>query len=398
MSSSLRILHVVGGVGPGNPYGGPVAVASDQVAELRSRGHSVDLVAPGLVTPGLGRTQSVEVTAPEARSFQSFRLVPGAGFSGIVSPAMSGWIARRIRCYDVVHVHLARDLTTTPAALTALAARVPLVVQTHGMVDASSRSSAAVIDAIALRRILRRAAAVLCLTTSESDDVAEVGAAESGNRVILPNGVTCPDRPPDPWVGEAPAVLFAARLARRKRPDLFVAASEALIARGLEASFVIAGADEGLGRMVDEAVARVARPNRLRSLGPLERHEVAKVLAWSSVLVLPSADEPFPMAVLEALAAGRAVIVTESCGLASFVEKHCCGRVVAPCDVDMLAEAIESLVSDRNGAAEMGRRGWAAVRQYLSISSVVDQLESCYVRAVAGATDRSAVRRRRTRS
>lgn len=390
MTAALRILHVVGGVGRGNPYGGPSSVAVDQVSELRRRGHRAELVAPQLGASGTGDGHDV-------RSFRSFRAIPGAGFSGVVSPAMSWWILRRVRDFDLVHVHLARDLTTTPAALTSLLRRMPYVVQTHGMVDASSRRAAALLDAVAVRRVLHRAAAVLCLTASESDDVAAV--TRSTRRVIVPNGVRCSDRPPDPPdTSVPPSVLFASRLAPRKRPDLFVEAARRLVERGTEASFVVAGPDEGMVSVVDRAVMAVGRSDKLGYVGALDRHAVAAALSRCSVLVLPADDEPFGMVVVEALAAGRAVVVASSCGLAPFVERHSCGRVVPPGDVETLTMVIDELVRDREATAEMGRRGWSAVRDHLAIDAVVDRLEECYALAVTGSGVAASERHRRTRS
>jgi glycosyltransferase involved in cell wall biosynthesis len=363
----------------------------DQVAELRARGHEVELVAPRL---GGGRPGDASTESP--RSFRSFRAVPRTGFSGIVAPTMTWWIARHVRRFDVMHVHLARDLTTTPSALTALAAGVPLVVQTHGMIDRSERRSAAVLDAIAIRRLLGRAAAVLCLTPHESAEVGDVAGRTSPVRVIVPNGVRLPEVAEDPPADGV--VLFAARLAPRKRPDLFVAAARSLLAGGCDARFVVAGPDEGLGGEIRAAIAAAGRPDRLVYLGPLDRSGVAATLVGAAVLVLPSAEEPFPVAVLEALAAARPVIVTESCGLAPFVAEHRCGVVVPIDDVEALSSAITSIVGDRAGAAVMGRCGRAAVGEHLDVGAVVDRLERCYADAVAASTVDTVDRRRRSQS
>lgn len=392
MTKRFAVLHVVGGVGPGNPYGGPVSVALDQAAELRGRGHHVEVVAPWL---GAGRPAEVSVGAT---AFRSFRAVPMIGFSGIVSPSMSWWIARNVRRFDVVHVHLARDLTTTPAALTAALCGVPFVLQTHGMVDPSSRRSAAVLDAIAVRRVLGRAAGVLCLTERERDDVVAVAERAGTKATLLPNGISWNGVEPEPLRdGAPPMVLFAARLSARKRPNLFVAAARRLLDEHNDATFVVAGADEGLAGEVSAAIAAVGAPERLRYIGPLDRDGVLEALAAAAVYVLPSVDEPFGVTILEALAAGRPAVISESCGLASFVEEHRCGVIVPPDDVDALADAIGSLLRDPVAAARMGRSGRAAVRRHFDIGGVVDRLEGCYERAAISVV-RSSARRARRRS
>lgn len=92
-------------------------------------------------------------------------------------------------------------------------------------------------------------------------------------------------------------------------------------------------------------MTRAGRPEGIVVDAPIEPTEVVDRLARCSFLVLPSVDEPFPMIVLEALAVGRAVVITESCGLADFVRDNC-GVVVPVDDPLRLKESIRDLVVD----------------------------------------------------
>src|SRR5450432_1963819 len=127
---AVKILHVLTFVGPGNPFGGPTRVAMNEAEELRRRGHDVVVVAaqPRRAERGSWKPSGVV-------GFDSRPIVPRSGFSGIVSFALYRHLWKHVRDYDVVHIHMARDLITMPAAIIARLRKVPYVLQTHGMID-----------------------------------------------------------------------------------------------------------------------------------------------------------------------------------------------------------------------------------------------------------------------
>lgn len=78
-------------------------------------------------------------------------------------------------------------------------------------------------------------------------------------------------------------------------------------------------------------------------IGPSERDEL---LAASSVFLLPSYDEGLPMALLEAMAAGLAPITTPVGSIDEIIHNGVNGIIVEPGDVEALARALESLITD----------------------------------------------------
>ena len=170
----MRILHVVTLVRPDSAYGGPVRVAENQCTALLSRGHDVRF-AP---TPGYAATEF----RSRRRGWDSRPTVSGtyddpAGvrMRGVTRrPASVRWARRHAGEFDVAHVHLARDFVTLPAALALLPALTPVVVQPHGMIDASDRLLAKPLDHFLTKPVLRAASSVFHLTPRESDDLAGV--------------------------------------------------------------------------------------------------------------------------------------------------------------------------------------------------------------------------------
>ncbi|OIJ66054.1 glycosyltransferase [Streptomyces mangrovisoli] len=333
----MRVLHAVTLHSTTHAFGGPVRVALNLCQGLRERGHDAELTA---LAAGFPHPLPDDVEGVPARLHQARRVLP-LGFSGLTSPSLLAGAHRLVRSADVVHVHLARDLVTLPVALAALRAGRPLVLQTHGMVDPSERAAARLLDVLAVRRVLRRAAAVLHLTSRELRDLrAVVGSADLGRAVRLVNGV--PAQPAGPAPDGPPRVLYAARLQARKRPVDLVEAAPAILARRPDATFVVAGPDEGELAAVRRRIDELGLQDRVSCPGPLTGARMAEELRRAHVYVLPSVDEPFPMSVLESMAVGTPVVVTESNGLARDVERAGAGRVVD--GLDGIAPAVLGLL------------------------------------------------------
>lgn len=346
----MRVLQVVTLISEDGAYGGPARVAANQADALKSRGHEVTVVAGG-------------------SPFTAFNVIPFSGFAGLSAPGMLWWLLRRARGFDVVHVHLARDLVTLPAAALCRLLGVRVVVQTHGMIDPSDRLLSRPLDAMLTRPALRSAAAVFHLTGRERSDLMAV-AGDSLALTRLTNGV--PSLPQRVDSGR-PEVLFLARLHPRKRADLFVDMAEVVVHEHPSVQFTLVGPDEGAG----EAISQRTGP-RIRWEGALAPGLTAQRMRQASVYVLPSMDEPYPMSVLEAMAVGLPVIVTDSCGLAPDIERIGCGVVCATGDLNALTDAVRSMLADETLRLEMGARGRAAAREEFGTAAVAEVLEQHY--------------------
>ena len=367
----MRIAHVVTYLSATGAYGGPVSVAAGHCRELAARGHDVVLYAGW---DGLG---DGAVEGGETRSRRARRLLPSDSFSLLFSLPLLLTFVRQVRRFDVVHVHLARDLVTLPLALVCLLARTPLVVQTHGMIVPDRRLLCRVLDALAVRRVLRTARRQLVLTDLEHRQVLEV-APDRHNVVLLENGVRPgPSRAHWPHDDEVPEVVFCSRLHPRKRAPAFVEMAEHLVRRGVRARFSIVGPDEGDLSRVTELIADRGLAHAVPYEGSLPSSKILTRLAESQVFVLPSVDEPFPMTVLEAMSVGLPVVITESNGLAGALRSVEGCRVTTP-SYEALAEAVEGLIFDEESWRRAADSSAELVRRRFELAAVVDRLEETY--------------------
>ncbi|WP_138443893.1 glycosyltransferase [Sinomonas susongensis] len=379
--SPLRIAHVATLFSPDGAYGGPTRVAVNHAKELIERGHEVTL---------LGGARGFEQLPDSfdgvpARLFPVAHLVPGSGFAGLFSAGLSAHLLRHARDFDVIHIHLARDLVTLPAALIARRRGVPFVTQTHGMIDASSKLLSRPLDRFLTRPLLGSAERAFYLTQREASDLKQVMGNRDVDLQLLHNGVPVAENPAN-VLGRQTDVLFLARLHPRKRPRLFVEAARRLAAEFPYTTFSVVGPDEGEGKPVrDLAVKFDPAGRQIRVEGSLQLHETAQRMRQSQIFVLPSENEPFPMTVLEAMSLGLPVIISEDCGLSTAVREADAGIVVDG-SVEALAEAISVLLGDESRRLACSANARNLVAQSFSMKSVVDRLEEVY-RAKRNAQD-----------
>lgn len=144
-----------------------------------------------------------------------------------------------------------------------------------------------------------------------------------------------------------PLVLTTARLSDQKGlPVLLEAAAEVP-----DAVFALAGDGPERPRL-EELAERLGVAGRVRFLG--RREDVPELLAACDVFALPSLYEGTSLAVLEAMAAGRAVVSSAIGGTEELIEDGCSGLLVPPGEAGALAGALRRLLGDP------GLREWLA--------------------------------------
>lgn len=135
----------------------------------------------------------------------------------------------------------------------------------------------------------------------------------------------------------------------------------------------------GNGRLRQREESRVIRDQvrNVRFLG--FRRDVPSLLAAADLLVLPSRREGLPRSILEAMAVGLPVVATDVRGCRDLVEHGRNGLLVKVGDVEGLAQAIVTLLGDRELRERMGREGRTKVEAY-SLDRVLEETAAIYRR------------------
>jgi len=163
---------------------------------------------------------------------------------------------------------------------------------------------------------------------------------------------------------EAPAILYAAKFDARKRPDDLMAAFGRLQREGIDGQLVMVGS----GVLEAKLRAMVAEGGIRNVLFPgfVNQSELPKVYAACDVFVLPSENEPWGLAVNEAMCAGLPIVLSDEIGCAEdLVAGRRNGATFPAGDVDRLAAALRTFLVDpqvraRAGKASLERiAGWS---------------------------------------
>jgi glycosyltransferase involved in cell wall biosynthesis len=93
---------------------------------------------------------------------------------------------------------------------------------------------------------------------------------------------------------------------------------------------------------------------------------------------MPSFDEGFPIAVLQAMAEARPVVASKVGGLTELVVDGLTGRLIPPGDLDALVQCIAELANNRRALAKMGEEGWERVRREFSPERMAGQMTRLY--------------------
>ena len=136
---------------------------------------------------------------------------------------------------------------------------------------------------------------------------------------------------------------------------------------------------------LEAIVQELGMTARVRFLGPMNGEAKWALIRSAAVFVLPSYSENFGIAVLEAMACSRPVVVTPEVGLAKVVEAAGAGLVVEG-EPAKLAHAISSLLSDTGQRSQMGEAGRTLATARFSWDAIAGEMETVYrdcVRKVA---------------
>ncbi|MFH0778794.1 MAG: glycosyltransferase family 4 protein [Candidatus Eisenbacteria bacterium] len=367
--------------------------------ELRKRGHSVTIItcnhknsnscgeSPPIHGGGSGGNNVLRVG--------SNLLVPynGAHVNLTVGWNVYGKMRRLFRdgSYDVVHVHCPL-VPVLPLAATRTS-RAPVLV---GTFHASSKSSAGY---LLFRKILKKYHRKLDGRIAVSVPARDfVSRYFGGEYRIIPNGVDPtrfhPDREPIGELADGTLnVLFVGRPDPRKGLEHLIRAMGIVKTRTkIPCRLVIVG--DGPERKAYEKMVAPSLREAVRFVGSVPLDVVPRYFASAHVFCSPATrNESFGIVLLEAMASGVPVVASDIPGYRSVVSSGREGLLVRPGDEQTLADAILTLLRDRDLRREMGTTGRNKALDY-SWERIAQRTEAYYeeILVAKGLTESAAPR------
>ncbi len=268
----------------------------------------------------------------------------GGDRKGGYSPKLVPWLRANRNRFDGVILHGMWEYHSL-AVLRAIAGRIPYLVYAHGMLDPYFKRASPLKHAkkwlywLSVQYwLLRRALRVVFTTTAERDLAAQSFWLHRWNAAVIGLGA---DTPPQnltqcreaffnlcPAVRNKPYLLFLGRIDPKKGCDLLLEAFAAVAAQQPDLHLVMAGPDSVHWRSSLQSGAALAGiGDRIHWPGMLIGDAKWGAFAASEAFVLTSHQENFGIAVVEALACGKPVLITKPINIADDLAVDGCALV-----------------------------------------------------------------------
>jgi glycosyltransferase involved in cell wall biosynthesis len=304
-------------------------------------------------------------------------------------------LVKTINNFDIVHL---AALWSYIGFITVLAARkqkIPYIVSPHGVLVAYALRQKwlkkRVFRLLFENHNLRYAAAIHFASELERDITTHLRLRTPG--FVVPNALDCSEFDYKPSTSEArrrlgfpddsKLISFLGRLHVGKGLPLLIQAFDDIADRFPQARLVLAGPDAGAESRLQQLVVELGLQDRVTFTGYVNSQQRLDLLVSSHLLALTRySGENFAYSVVEAMAAGVPVLVSENVGVTADVAEEGAGRVVA-LEKGAIAKAMQETLLDDDKRQIMGKAGYIAARKRYDLRSVARAMLREYERVLA---------------
>jgi mannosyltransferase len=172
------------------------------------------------------------------------------------------------------------------------------------------------------------------------------------------------------------------RVRAQKGSDVFVEAMCQLLPRFPDFTAVIVGAitpeQSGFAKHLEKRIEAAGLRPRILIMGELPIEEVQRWYQRLTIYVFSSRNEGFGLTLIEAMAAGAALVASRAGAAELVIEDGVSGMLTPPGNVDALVTALEPLMRDPTSAAQMGARARARAIEKFSLDAEAHRIAAVY--------------------
>jgi glycosyltransferase involved in cell wall biosynthesis len=382
----MKIVHIIDSLNPA--HGGPSVSAPSLAAAQSYLGHDISLLYQQ-DERNFGDLVRENNYVPNFKTVKLIRISKNGIFDELFGQKIDKKLCDNIRQCDIVHMHGVWDPILYRAAKLSVKFETGFVLAPRGMLHpwslSQKRLKKKLMLDLFLKRILNKSAFIHALNATEAHFVGSLGLKCPIR--IFPNGVF-PEQyksPADsegffrkfPELNRRPFILFLGRLHYKKGMD-YVADAFAEFAREINGvDLIVAGPDEGERAGFEDRVKYHQLSSRVHLVGPLYGDLKYAALQEAICFLLPSRQEGFSVAIIEAIASGLPVVISEECNFPEIVE-YGAGEVV-PLNANAIKSALHRIVSNPQLRAQMGRSARDLVLSKFSWYSIAKAVIAGYV-------------------
>jgi glycosyltransferase involved in cell wall biosynthesis len=202
--------------------------------------------------------------------------------------------------------------------------------------------------------------------------------APAGKVYVLHNWVQVPDSMVPPPAMPPLRVAFVGGVVRRKGAPQLIEAMRLLDRAEVTLRLTGGSAEDGIQAFdgLQVSACDLVADGRVTFVGELDPAGVRAELRVANLFALPSDAEGMPLAMLEALAEGRPVLVTDAGNMAQVVRDTRCGWLLPDRAPATIAAVLRELASDEATLADASDHAWTAARERYSLDALMPEIEA----------------------
>jgi glycosyltransferase involved in cell wall biosynthesis len=383
----MKILHYIAVYAPAWQFGGVVTWANQLCEQLAQQNCSVEVF-----TTNVGLENNRDLLVDKQTTYNGVKVTYfqyQKSILGIQSPQMEATVTSRIQEFDVLHISGLWQPTTSVACRVANKFNVPYVTTLHGALCPYSWSQKSLKKALYYlwreRWNVNNATAIHYTAQQEFEECRWLNLP--GKPIIIPNGLDTNFWQPDPsgakeWRQEQGfkedefLLLNVGRLHHKKGLDLLPPVLNKI--RDLEWKIIfIGGDDDGTKDKLARQFKSLNLLDRVRFLPKCEPKELCAIYSACNLFVLPSRHENFGNVVIEALACGCPVMISDKVGIHREIQEAKMGWTLERNTMDW-ADKLRELLLSSSLSQEIVMRSREWVELNFSVYNTAEKMILCY--------------------
>lgn len=386
----MQILVTAAGIAP-STGGGRVGILG-MCRGLAQRGHQVTLLTTnadesGVIDVPLG--MPVDQEGVETYFYQ-------AQLRNVFSFPMAAALKRMVPQSDIVLIHSLYQFTSTIAAHYCRKNKVPYVLRPHGTLDpflVFRRRWLLKWVYIKLFEVRNfRGAAAVQYSSVIEEGMTQRFVGGPIRSLVIPEGISLEKFANIPMMGSfrtrypemvgKALILYLGRFDQKKGIELLVESFNELALRRTDVHLLLVGGGDSyyinkiMGMLRDRGIA-----HRSTYTGMVSEQEKIEALTHADIFVLPSRGENFGIAVVEAMACGIPVIISDQVGIWREVAEAEAG-IVTRCDSAEIILAMEELISNPFRMQRLGENGKNLVAMQFTQERMAERMEEAFNRLI----------------
>jgi len=393
----MKILCVAPVYWPAFIFGGPIFSVHAMNKALVAKGEDITVYTTYAGLAGkVPLNTEVDVDGVKVTYFPHWKLFDFFTSVGWhFSPVLSKTLKKKLSSFDVVYIVGVWNYPSIISALYCRKQKIPFIVSPRGSLYPFTIKNGLWKKMLLYKMIIKNnfnLATGVHYTTEDEAEKCHASLKLESNVFVVPLGIdlrefdSLPGRSVleefYPQIKGKKVILFLGRINWKKGLDLLVKAYANLTKERDDVHLLIAGNDEtGYKAKVRAWVNDFDIAKKVTFMGMINGKKKLAALTGSDVFVLPSYSENFGMAVLEAMAAGLAVVISDQVAIHGDITEYQAG-VVVNCEVSSLENGISKVLNDDVLRKKMKENATKLVKDKFSLDRTANNAIEMFNQAI----------------